>query len=130
MIVNRNIYNFEMNILNQTYNSLNKGNTSQIALNLLFHLNTNSEDRQDNNNVHEQMLALSSAKCAQLTAAGQLTRPKMQCKISRPLPLPRQLGPANQVIDFPITHAQSILILLLCNLYLRFPTPTDRKYVI
>lgn len=45
-----------MNILNQTYNSIDEGNTSQIALNLLFHLNTNSEDRQDNNNVHEQML--------------------------------------------------------------------------
>lgn len=56
MIVYKNIYNFEINILNQTYNSLNKGNTSQIALNLLFHLNTNSEYRQDNNNVHEQML--------------------------------------------------------------------------
>lgn len=25
--------NFEMNILNQTYNSQNKGNTSQIGLN-------------------------------------------------------------------------------------------------
>lgn len=56
MIAYKKIYNFEMNILNQTYNSLNKGNTSQIAQNLLFHLNTNSEDRQDNNNVHEQML--------------------------------------------------------------------------
>lgn len=65
MIVYKNIYNFEMNILNQTYNSVNKGNTSQIALNSLFHqIQTLKTDKTT---TMSRTDALSSANCAHLT---------------------------------------------------------------